>query len=99
MEIHLTERTQLILFFSIATFVIVVFIAVVLIRRHGHTVETHAIRNDIAGARQEAREHIKGMRQQMDNEHQAMNADIKTTKGWMLRMLNRFGFLHGRSDE
>lgn len=78
----MTERTELILYFSVATFAIVVFIAIVLVRRHGHTVETAAIRDD-----------IKGLRQQWDAEHQALQDDVKTTKGWVARILDRLGFL------
>jgi hypothetical protein len=80
----MTERAQLTLYLVIAILVVVLFIAVLLIRRHGHTIETAKIRSDIAG-----------MRQQMDVEHGAIQDDLKATKGWMLRILNRFGFLKG----
>ncbi len=81
----MTTREQLILYVCLATFVIVVFIAIILVRRHGHTLETSKIRGDIAG-----------LRQQMDAEHQALQGDLRTTKGWVLRILNRFGFLQDR---
>jgi len=77
-----TERTQVILYFSIATFVIVVLIAVLLIRRHGHTTETARIRED-----------IEGVRQQVSALDQATQSDLRDIKSWLRRLLSRFGFL------
>ena len=79
------ERTQLILAIVVITLFLVILITVILIRRHGHTTETSAIRSD-----------IEGLRQQNDAEHQAMQSDIRTVKSWTLRILNRFGFLQDR---
>lgn len=75
------ERAQITLVICIITLAIVIVIMVILIRRHGHTTETSAIRSD-----------IEGMRQQNDAEHQAMQSDIRTVKSWTLRILSRFGF-------
>jgi hypothetical protein len=77
-----TERTELILYLSFATFCIVVFIAVLLVKRHGHTIETEVIRHDIAG-----------VRQQMSAENGALQDDLKTTKTWVGKLLDRWGFL------
>jgi hypothetical protein len=88
----------LILAFSVATFLVVVFIAILLIRRHGHTVETAKIRLDIANSGIQTREEIAGMRQQWDAENQAIRADLKTVKTWTLRMLNRLGFLNEHEE-
>jgi hypothetical protein len=77
-----TERTQWILYFSIATFLIVVFIALLLVRRHGHTVETAAIRAD-----------IEGVRQQNSAEHSALQGEQRSQGNALRRVLERFGFL------
>lgn len=79
------ERAQITLVICIITLALVIAILLVLLKRHGHTTETSAIRSD-----------IEGMRQQNDAEHQAMQSDIKTTKSWVLRILNRFGFRDNR---
>lgn len=68
---------------GLATLAGVLAILAILIRRHGRTIETKAILDA-----------IKGGRQQWDVEHQSLQADVKTIKGWVLRILNRFGFLN-----
>jgi hypothetical protein len=52
-----TERTQLILFFVVSTFFIVVFIAILLVYRHGRTTETKTILKAIEGTRQQLSVH------------------------------------------
>lgn len=53
----MTERTQLILFFVVATFFIVVFIAILLMYRQGRSVETKAILGAIEGTRRQLSVH------------------------------------------
>jgi hypothetical protein len=80
-----TERTQWILLFSIATFVVVVFIAVILLRRHGHTLETDKILTS-----------VEGMRQQNSAEHSAIQGEQRAQGRGLSKLLERFGFLKGR---
>ena len=78
----MTERTELILYFSFATFCIVVFIAVLLLKRHGHTVETKVILDAIEGGRQ-----------QMDAEHSALQHEQRAQGSVIRKILDRLGFL------
>jgi hypothetical protein len=72
---------------SIATLVIVLFIAVLLVRRHGQTLETKSIRDDISG-----------LRQQWDVEHGALRSEVKHATVLLRKILERFGFLKGGND-
>jgi hypothetical protein len=77
-----SERTQLILFFSGATFFIVVFIAILLVYRHGHTVETKAILKA-----------IEGTRGQIDVLDGTVKGEMGIIKTWLGEVRDRFGFL------
>lgn len=90
----MTERTQLILYFSVATFVIVVFIAVLLVRRHGHTTETAAIIRKV----QQVDDHLEAFRGQKDAEDGALRAELRWIKERVLKIFVRFGFLD-RNDQ
>lgn len=78
----MSERSQVILYIVMATFVIVVFIAVLLIQRHGHKPETKAILDAIEGGRQ-----------QQSAEHSAMQYEQKAQGTVLRRILDRFGFI------
>jgi hypothetical protein len=77
-----TERTELILYFSIATFLVVVFIAVLLVKRHGHSIETKRILDAVEGARN-----------QIDVLDGTVKGDMGVIKGWLSEVRERFGFL------
>lgn len=66
---------------TLATLAIVIFIA---------------IRKSNESGVSEVRKDIEGLRQQWDVEHKALQSDIKVSKGWLLRILNRFGFLQDK---
>jgi hypothetical protein len=66
-----TERTQLILYFCIATFLIVVFIAGLLIRRHDRTVR----------AIDAARKQLHMASENNALEHEKMSKEIKKASG------------------
>lgn len=78
----MTERTQLILYVVSATFVLVVFIAALLVHRHGHRPETKAILDAIEGGRQ-----------QNSAEHSALQGEQRGQGSALRRILDRFGFL------
>jgi hypothetical protein len=78
----MSERSQLILYLAWATLVLVIFIAVLLVRRHGHTTETKKILDA-----------IEGTRQQISVLDQSTQGDMRAIKQWLLKILVRFGFL------
>jgi hypothetical protein len=78
----LTERTQIIMYLSFATFCVVVFIAVLLVKRQGHTIETQRILDAIEGGRQ-----------QMSAENTALQYEQRAQGSVLRKILDRLGFL------
>ena len=76
------ERSQFAIYIGLATLLIVIGIAALLIRRGGRSGETKAILDAIEGARR-----------QIDTLDQATQGDLKTVKNWLWKLLNRFGFM------
>lgn len=70
------------IYLGIATFITVIFIAVVLIRRRGRSAETA----DVLKA-------IESMRRQNSTEHAAFQSVARSQTTMLSRLLTRFGFL------
>lgn len=79
----MTERTQLILFFSIATFFVVLFIAVLLLMRRRDRAQPGS---------------LEAYRSQSDAEHGAQLSLLRELKGDVKKILHRFGFLDRGDD-
>ena len=73
---------RLIIFITFATLVIVIFIATLLVSRHGHSTETTKILDS-----------IEGVRQQNSAEHSALQGEQRAQGNILRRILTRFGFL------
>lgn len=70
------------IYLATATLAIVIFIAVVLIRRRGRSAETAAVLKA-----------IEAMRRQNSTEHAAIQSVARSQSTMLSRLLTRFGFL------
>lgn len=76
------DRSEWTLEIVVAILIVALAILAILVWRHGRTVETKAILDAIEAARAQTSVH-----------EQVVESRLKTIQGWVLRILNRFGFL------